>query len=157
MLNPPEKFAPAKGLTAPVTATLDFHVTDATLVLRLPAKQPEAMVEGKTRPLAADFSAPISYYEPPANLFFVGIMGALRAARYEKKTELYFLQPYDPDRILWSLSTALFQLRSTGCRRLTVSWQILRYASITNFGSSPIPPVIPSSIQPYVCAKNWPR
>ena len=99
MLNPPEKFAPAQGLTAPVTATLDFHVTDATLVLRLPAKQPEAMVEGKTRPLAADFSAPISYYEPPANLFFVGIMGALRAARYEKKTGLYFLQPYDPDRI----------------------------------------------------------
>src|SRR5947207_9497774 len=26
-------------------------------------------------------------------------MGALRAARYEKKTGLYFLQPYDPDRI----------------------------------------------------------
>jgi len=26
-------------------------------------------------------------------------MGALRAAHYEKKTGLYFLQPYDPDRI----------------------------------------------------------
>jgi pimeloyl-ACP methyl ester carboxylesterase len=98
-LNPPEKFAPRRGITAPVTATLDFHGRDATLALRRPAKQPVASVEGKIRPLAANFSAPISYYEPPANLFFVGIMGALRAAHYEKKTGLYFLQPYDPDRI----------------------------------------------------------
>ena len=99
ILNPPEKFAPAKGITAPVTATLDFHGTDATLALRRPRKQPMASVEGKTRPLAANFSAPLSYYEPPDNLFFVGIMGALRAAHYEEKTGLYFLQPYDPNRI----------------------------------------------------------
>ena len=45
MLNPPEKFAPAKGITAPVTATLDFHATDATLALRRPAKQPTASVD----------------------------------------------------------------------------------------------------------------
>src|SRR4029453_3291681 len=99
IVNPPEKFAPAKGITAPVTATLDFHATNATLALRRPAKQPTAMVEGKVRPLAANFSAPISYYEPPANLLLVGVMGALRSAHYEKKTGLYFLQPYDPDRI----------------------------------------------------------
>jgi pimeloyl-ACP methyl ester carboxylesterase len=99
IVNPPEKFAPAKGITASVTATLDFRSTDATLALRRPAKLPTATVEGKTRPLAADFSAPISYYEPPSNLLLVGLMGALRAAHYEKKTGLYFLQPYDPDRI----------------------------------------------------------
>jgi pimeloyl-ACP methyl ester carboxylesterase len=99
IVNPPEKFAPTKGITAPVTATLDFHGNDASLALRRPAKQPTAAVEGKIRPLAADFSAPISYYQPPANLMFVGLMGALRAAHYEKKTGLYFLQPYDPDRI----------------------------------------------------------
>ena len=99
IVNPPEKFAPAKGITAPVTATLDFQATDATLALRRPAKQPTARVEGKVRPLAANFSAPISYYEPPANLMQVGVMGALRAAQYEEKTGLYFLQPYDPDRI----------------------------------------------------------
>jgi pimeloyl-ACP methyl ester carboxylesterase len=99
VVNPPEKFAPARGITAPVTATLDFHATNATLALRHPAKQPTATVEGKIRPLAADFSAPISYYQPPANLMLVALMGALRAAHYEKKTSLYFLQPYDPDRI----------------------------------------------------------
>jgi len=99
ILNPPEKFAPAKGITAPVTATLDFHSTDATLALRRPAKQPTATVEGKIRPLAADFSAPVSYYQPPSNLMLVGLMGALRASSYQNKTGLYFLQPYDPDRI----------------------------------------------------------
>jgi pimeloyl-ACP methyl ester carboxylesterase len=99
ILDPPEKFAPLKGITAPVTATLDFHATDATLALRRPTKQLTASVEGKVRPLAADFSAPIGYYQPPANLLFVSLMGALRAAHYEKHTGLYFLQPYDPDRI----------------------------------------------------------
>src|SRR6059058_2770245 len=38
-INPPEKFAPPRGITAPVTATLDFHATNATLALRRPAKQ----------------------------------------------------------------------------------------------------------------------
>ena len=98
-LNPPEKFAPPIGITAAVTATLGFHGNDATLALRRPAKQSTASVEGKVRPLEANFSAPISYYQPPGNPLFIGLMGALRAAHYEKKTGLYFLQPYDPDRI----------------------------------------------------------
>ena len=99
IVNPPEKFAPAKGITAPVTATVDFHSTDATLALRRPAKQPIASVEGKTRPLEANFSAPISYYQPPGNLLLIGLMAGLRSNRYMDKTGLYFLQPYDPDRI----------------------------------------------------------
>src|SRR4051794_3795633 len=99
IISPPEKFAPPKGISAPVTATLDFHGNDATLALRRPAKQATASVEGKVHPLEANFSAPISYYQPPGNPLFIGLMGALRAAHYEKKTGLYFLQPYDPDRI----------------------------------------------------------
>ena len=99
IVDPPEKFAPPRGITAAVTATLDFHATNATLALHSPAKQPTASVEGKARPLAANFSAPISYYQPPGNLLLVGLMGALRSAHYEKKTGLYFLQPYDPERI----------------------------------------------------------
>ena len=99
IVNPPDNFAPPKGIAAPVTATLDFHARDATLALRRPINQLAASVEGKVRPLAADFSAPLSYYRPPGNLLLVGLMGALRAAHYEKKTGLYFLQPYDPERI----------------------------------------------------------
>ncbi len=99
IVNPPEKFAPPRGISAPVTATLDFKRSDATLALRRPEEQPTARVQGTIRPLDADFSAPISHYQPPASLMFVGLMGALRAAHYEEHTRLYFLQPYDPDRI----------------------------------------------------------
>jgi triacylglycerol esterase/lipase EstA (alpha/beta hydrolase family) len=98
-VDPPEKFAPPRGITAPVTATLDFHATNATLALRRPAKQLTATVEGKTRPLDANFSAPISYYPPPASLMFVGFLGGLKNSNYPAPTGLYFLQPYDPDRI----------------------------------------------------------
>jgi pimeloyl-ACP methyl ester carboxylesterase len=98
-VNPPEKFAPRRGITAPVTATLDFHGRDATLALHRPAKQQTASVGGKVRPLAANFSAPISYYQPPANLMFVGLFGGFRERKYPAPIGLYFLQPYDPDRI----------------------------------------------------------
>ena len=96
---PPDAFAPPRGIVAPVTATLEFKGTEAKLALRRPANQLTATVEGKNRPLAADFSAPLSYYPPPRNLLLVGLMGALRSAHYMDKTGLYFLQPYDPDRI----------------------------------------------------------
>lgn len=96
---PRETFEPPKGITAPVTATIDFKNREATLALRRPAKQPTASIDGKVRPLAADFSAPISYYKPPSNLLLVGLMGMLRSSHYTDKTGLYFLQPYDPERI----------------------------------------------------------
>ena len=99
ILNPPEKFAPRRGITAAVTATLDFHGKDATLALRRPAKQPTASVEGKVRPLAANFSAPISYYKPPSNLALMGLVGGFEATHYPAGIGLYFLQPYDPERI----------------------------------------------------------
>src|SRR5262245_53622227 len=98
-VDPPEKFAPHRGITAPVTATLDFHAANATLALRRPAKQLTASVEGKVRPLDANFSAPISYYPPPASLMFAGFLGGLKYSNYPAPTGLYFLQPYDPDRI----------------------------------------------------------
>jgi pimeloyl-ACP methyl ester carboxylesterase len=99
ILNPPEKFAPPRGITAAVTATLDFHGKDTTLALRRPAKQQTASVEGKTRLLAANFSAPISYYKPPSNLALRGLIGGFEATHYPAGIGLYFMQPYDPERI----------------------------------------------------------
>jgi len=98
-VTPPERFAPPKGLTAAVTATLDFHGKDAVLALRRPSSDPFAPVEGKVRPLAADFSAPISYFRPPNNLLLFGAMGTLSGANMMERTGLYFLEPYDPSRI----------------------------------------------------------
>jgi len=98
-ITPPEEFAPAKGLTAAVTATVDVRGSDAVLALRRPSNEPAARVEGKVRPLAADFSAPISYFRPPNNLLLFDLMGMLRGNNMMEKTGLYFLEPYDPGRI----------------------------------------------------------
>ena len=155
IVNPPEKFMPAKGITAPVTATLDFHSTDATLALRRPAKQPMASVEGKTRPLAANFSAPINYYQPPGNLLLIGLMAGLRSGRYMDKTGLYFLQPYDPDRIpLVLVHGLILNSRSIGRKRSMDSKPTRKSASIINSGSLAIRPATPSSILHCDCAKS---
>jgi pimeloyl-ACP methyl ester carboxylesterase len=98
-VTPRENFAPFKGIAAPVTATLDFQGSEAILALRRPAKEPMAKVEGKLRPLAADYTAAIGYYHPPSNFLAKKLMATFRPGRYEDKIGLYFLQPYDPDRI----------------------------------------------------------
>jgi pimeloyl-ACP methyl ester carboxylesterase len=98
LLTPPEDFAPPRGISAPVTATLDFRGRDATLALRRPAKQPTARVEGAVHPLAANYSAPLLYYKH-INETLTGLMGVFAMSHWSGPTGLYFLQPYDPDRI----------------------------------------------------------
>ncbi|MEI6655122.1 MAG: alpha/beta hydrolase [Verrucomicrobiota bacterium] len=96
--QPLEKFSPKVGVTAPVTAVLDFKGRDATLTLVNPAVKPKARVAGAEYLLDADFSAPLTYY-PHASEYWNGIMGALRVSSYMGVTGLYELQPYDPQRI----------------------------------------------------------
>jgi pimeloyl-ACP methyl ester carboxylesterase len=55
-----------------------------------------ARVGAATRPLAADFGAPLAYYPNPKLL---GIMAMLRGAQYYNRAGLYMLEPYDPERI----------------------------------------------------------
>ncbi len=96
--EPLEKFSPLVGVTAPVTALLDFKGRDVTLSLIDPAERPKARVAGADRVLDADFSAPLAYY-PQRSEMWNGLMGAIRVDAYMKTTGLYMLQPYDPDRI----------------------------------------------------------
>jgi hypothetical protein len=98
-VTPQEPFAPKKGMAAAVTATLDFQGSDAVLALQRPSTDPSARVQGKVRPLEANFSAPISYFRPPNNLLFFGMMGTLSGSNMMERTGLYFLEPYDPSRI----------------------------------------------------------
>ncbi len=96
--DPLEPFSPLVGVTAPVTATLDFKGSDVTLSLIDPTKQTNARIAGKTRILDADFSAPLAYY-PQQPEMWEGLMGAVRVSKHMGITGLYMLQPYDPDRI----------------------------------------------------------
>jgi len=95
---PLEAFSPRVGVTAPVTAALEFKGNEAVLTLVDPTLKTKSRVAGKDRPLEADFSAPLAYY-PQKNELFEGFMGALRVSDYMDITGLYSLQPYDPDRI----------------------------------------------------------
>jgi len=95
--TPREPFAPLVGVTAPVTATLEFRGRDATLALYDPSAQPKARVAGIVQPLAADFSAPLAYY-PSVNETLAGLAGAFSIGAHMSETGLYMLQPYDPNR-----------------------------------------------------------
>jgi pimeloyl-ACP methyl ester carboxylesterase len=96
--DPLEPFSPWVGVTAPVTAVVDFKGNEATLTLIDPTLKTQARVAGIERPLDADFSAPLAYY-PQKSELWEGLMGAMRVSHYMGNTGLYMLQPYDPDRI----------------------------------------------------------
>lgn len=96
--DPLEAFSPRVGITAPVTATLEFKGEETVLSLVDPSVKMKSRVAGKDRALEADFSAPLAYY-PQKSELLEGLMGALRVSEYMDITGLYSLQPYDPDRI----------------------------------------------------------
>lgn len=97
--NPPEpQIPPLPGVSAPVTAVLDFKGRDATLTLVDPGEKPHFPVGGIERTLEADYAAPLAYYPRQAETWN-GLMGALRVEQHMDKTGLFMMQPYDPDRI----------------------------------------------------------
>jgi hypothetical protein len=96
--SPPEPFSTKIGVTAPVTATLDFTGRDVTLSMLDPTVKTKAPIAAKQRLLEADFSAPLAHY-PHQSELWNGLMGAIHADENMGITGLYQLQPYDPDRI----------------------------------------------------------
>ena len=96
--DPLEPFSPRIGITAPVTAVVDFKGRDATLSLIDPTEKTKARIAAKERVLDADFSAPLALYPNPSELWN-GLMGALHADKRMNTTGLFQLEPYDPDRI----------------------------------------------------------
>jgi hypothetical protein len=96
--SPLDKFSPHVGVTAPVTAVLDFNDRDVTLTLVDPTKRTRARCAGTSRVVCADFSAPLAYY-PKEGGFIDGLMGAIHVTEHMGMTGLYELTPHDPERI----------------------------------------------------------
>ena len=101
--NPRELLLPRVGVSAPVTAVVNFskparsgEPTRAILTLYDPAKRASALVSGEKRPLTADFTAPFGYYPAPGN---IGILGMLSPEKYLEKEGFFLVQPYDPKKI----------------------------------------------------------
>ena len=135
-----------------------FSRNGCHLALRRPAKQPMASVEGKTRPLAANFSAPISYYQPPGNLLLtVGLMAGLRSQSLYGQDWLVFpaalrSRPNSPCSRARPFSTPFDWAQTINGLKPT-----RKSANIINSGSLAIRPATPSSILHCDCAKSWPR
>jgi hypothetical protein len=96
--NPLPAFSPRVGVSAAVTAMLDFRGSDVTLQLIDPTKKTTVSMQSNSQPVAADFSAPLAYY-PQKSETWEGLMGAIRVEQFMNQTGLYMLQPYDPDKI----------------------------------------------------------
>lgn len=101
-----EAFTLRVGRVAAVTSTLEFKPAksrgniphEVTLTLNDPIKRDEVRLDGVSRPLAGDFTAPLAYY-PHRNEFLFGLLAMIYTDRYTSQAGLYMLQPYDPDKI----------------------------------------------------------
>jgi hypothetical protein len=85
--DPLEPFSPLVGVTAPVTAVLDFNGSEVVLSLIDPTEKTKARVAGEDRLLGADFSAPLAY-SPQKSELWEGFMGAIRVSDYMETTGL---------------------------------------------------------------------
>ena len=101
--DPAKFYFPSVGVAGAVTAVLDFKpaapnskAREVVLSLHDPTLRETVKMAGVTRPLAADFTAPLAYYPHPP---FLGLMEAMRVDRYYRTAGLTMLQPYDPERI----------------------------------------------------------
>ena len=102
--DPAKFYFPSVGVAGAVTAVLDFKPAapgsraprEVLLSLHDPTLRETVRIAGVTRPLAADFTAPLAYYPHP---LFLGLMEAMRVDRYYRTAGLTMWQPYDPERI----------------------------------------------------------
>ena len=100
--EPRKWFLPKVGVSAPVTAIADFEGTAAgatvnvTLTLYDPTRRDRVPLAQRTRPLAADFGAPLAYYPNPWLLEYAALINPMH---YGEREGLYLLQPYDPKKI----------------------------------------------------------
>jgi hypothetical protein len=106
VINPPNTKDPNRmpsGYTEPLTAVVRFAQarqgsTPVDLEFFDPRQRSTLTLDGATFPLRADFTAPLAYF-PALNKMLFGIVAMLRSDRADQKAGIYFLEPYDPDKI----------------------------------------------------------
>ncbi|HEY5704002.1 MAG TPA: alpha/beta fold hydrolase [Terrimicrobiaceae bacterium] len=96
-----DAFRPPEGICEPATAVLDQGRNRLwTLRFLSPYRRETVEVEGRTYPLAANFSAPIAKLVRQAEpLRRSGFRGMLNSTAIPRREKLYLMQPYDPNRI----------------------------------------------------------
>ncbi len=99
--EPLDVLRPPEGISAPATALLE-QGKDRRWMLRFlsPYLRETVTVEGRTYPLAANFSAPIAKLSRQAEGFRrTGFRSMLDSSSIARREKLYLIQRYDPKRI----------------------------------------------------------
>lgn len=94
-------FLSAVGMTLPVNATLDFSNGggQVELVFHDLTLNDKARLAGRSRPLAADWTAPLALLYNFKDSGDVGFKGMMRPDKYLDREGLYQLEPYRQDQI----------------------------------------------------------
>src|SRR5271166_6436647 len=94
-----EQFLVSEPLFYGMTAVLEFQGQEARLLMKDPLASDRVSIDGRTYPLAADFSigpAALLAKDRPQRLGFIRM---IRPAKYAATARLVILQPYDPNKI----------------------------------------------------------
>jgi hypothetical protein len=94
-----EKFLLPNGLPYNITAVLAFEGGAPVWHFQKRFKQEEIKIGGSTRTLAADWSAPNEFYWSMCELDDLLVQNVILPDRFTEETGIYFLQPYDPNKI----------------------------------------------------------
>jgi pimeloyl-ACP methyl ester carboxylesterase len=97
--QPREKFLLPNGLPYNLTAVLSFDGATPAWRFKKRFKLEETTVGRTPHPLAADWSAPNEFYWDMCELDDLLIQNVLLPDRFTEETGIYFVTPYDPDKI----------------------------------------------------------
>lgn len=94
---------PVGGFAMPLTAVASFGeghcgMIPTELAFYNPEVKEQVKLEGRTFPLAGDFTAPIAYLPKKREVVF-GMVAMFFSDQVAQRQGIYFLQPYDPNKI----------------------------------------------------------
>lgn len=90
---------PLPGLCEPVTAVLTSRGDSPQLTFFRPLVREDAVIDGRRRPLAADYSAALAYTISKGRNRPIDVRAMLFSDRYIQDAGLVQIQPYNPDKI----------------------------------------------------------
>ncbi len=89
----------SRRMYAAATAVIHFHGQQAQIDFLEPFSTNKVVLDGKTYPLAADYTAPLAIGLTTERPDKLGLNRLLRPEKYADTARLTRLQPYDPNRI----------------------------------------------------------
>ena len=140
--RPSESHYPDEGIAFDLTALLDVTEDRATLELLDPHEVGEVELAGRTRPLAADFSAAYAVLGQHAEVTREAWLYLLEPGRGRERLGIYMLEPYQPDEIpvllihgLLSSPAAWHEVQNAinGDERLRERYQVWNYFYPTGY------------------------